>query len=50
MNLELFDDEQTVSADCPICGTESEPLGLLGTRLHYSCRACGLMYSHEVSE
>ena len=36
-------DDQT----CPMCGASNAPLGSLGSRVHYSCRACGMSFSHE---
>jgi tRNA(Ile2) C34 agmatinyltransferase TiaS len=30
---------------CPVCDAESAPMGQLGNRLHYRCRACGMMWS-----
>lgn len=32
--------------ECPVCNYSNEPMGTLGNRVHYRCRACGLMYSH----
>ena len=30
---------------CPVCAGESYPLGKLGSRVHYCCRACGAEFS-----
>ena len=30
---------------CPVCAGESYPLGKLGSRVHYCCRACGMEFS-----
>lgn len=35
---------------CPYCGEVNEPLGKLGNRVHYRCRACGIEYSHSSHE
>ena len=40
--------------ECPACGREDTPevaaLGVLGSRLHCKCRACGTMYSRDLAE
>ena len=33
------------SPACPVCAGESYPLGKLGSRVHYCCRACGMEFS-----
>ncbi len=35
------DDDES---DCPECGYVNAPLGILGTTVHYRCRACGAEY------
>ena len=30
---------------CPMCEFDNLPLGVLGSRLHYSCRVCGNEWS-----
>lgn len=30
---------------CPMCEFDNLPLGILGSRLHYSCRVCGNEWS-----
>jgi len=41
------DDEYANVRECPSCGEENGPMGALGNRQHYRCRACGMMYSHD---
>lgn len=31
--------------ECPVCEHLNPPLGVLGSRIHYRCRLCGIMYS-----
>lgn len=38
-------DEEIVP--CPVCDGEGVPLGALGNRMHYRCRACGMDFNHE---
>ena len=38
------------SGICPGCQAENAPMGVLGNRVHYQCRYCGLMYSHEMED
>jgi hypothetical protein len=35
---------------CPACGGEGGYLGQLGSRHHFSCRGCGMQFSHVESE
>jgi transcription elongation factor Elf1 len=37
--------------DCPVCGSEESgtELGVLGTRHHYRCSACGIDFSNDDS-
>lgn len=35
---------------CPVCDWLNEPMGQLGSRVHYRCRACGMDYSHPIRE
>ena len=37
------------AAECPACGEFNFPMGPLGKRMHYSCRACGMEYSHDTT-
>lgn len=37
-------DESSLT-NCEMCGEVNAPSGLLGNRIHYSCRACGWWYS-----
>jgi len=32
-------------SDCPTCGEQNEPMGVLGDKTWYRCRACGMEYS-----
>jgi hypothetical protein len=32
-----------------MCGALNAPMGYLGTRVHYSCRLCGMAWSLDVS-
>lgn len=32
------------AAPCPACGAENAPMGKLGRKTHYNCRACGAWY------
>jgi hypothetical protein len=32
-----------------MCGALNAPMGYLGTRVHYSCRLCGMTWSLDVS-
>ncbi len=34
---------------CPACGGETYPLGALGRRAHFRCRACGSDCSERVA-
>lgn len=35
--------------DCPVCGCPNVPMGQLGTRTHFCCRACGMGFSTAVT-
>lgn len=35
---------------CPSCTTINAPMGTLGRRLHYRCRACGQQWSVTPSD
>lgn len=32
---------------CPVCGSVGENLGNLGSKDHFRCRDCGIMFSHD---
>ena len=35
---------------CPVCdGSESIIMGILGNRVHYECRDCGMQYSETAT-
>lgn len=34
--------------ECPLCAGPGISLGLLGSREHFSCRACGMEFSRKV--
>lgn len=36
--------------ECPMCGGDGVPMGVLGSRAHYSCRQCGMEFSHDAPE
>jgi len=42
--------EEPEAMDCPTCGTPNDQSGMLGRRLHFTCRACGMWYSKETPE
>jgi hypothetical protein len=35
---------------CPMCDATAAPMGTLGRRVHYRCRDCGMMWSHEPAQ
>lgn len=43
------DDEPAETPACPVCGDETLPLGTLGRRAHFRCRACGAGCSVRVA-
>jgi hypothetical protein len=44
----FWDDPEYETETCPCCDTENYPIGNLGYRAHYRCRACGMMYSRSI--
>lgn len=40
-----YDDED--GAPCPMCGEMNQPMGSLGQKRQYNCRACGMWYSND---
>jgi len=35
-------DEEGIRGDCPVCGGEGEPLGVLGLLFWFRCVRCGI--------
>ena len=51
----IYDHEHDHDADdmtehCPACDTANDPMGMVGTRVHYSCRDCGAWYSAKIED
>lgn len=44
---EPWDDADEDAEQCEQCGGPAEPLGALGTTLHFRCRSCGWMQSRR---
>lgn len=49
MNEELFDAEEFIFDFCPECSEENTPIGILGKKIHYNCRYCGLWWSEDAA-
>lgn len=35
---------------CPYCNHDNYPIGVLGSRMHYSCCACGMQYDYQQTD
>jgi len=44
----VFWDDSPDEYSCPCCSEINFPIGNLGYRAHYRCRACGMMYSRSI--
>lgn len=55
MNEEYYDIESVEDIEepepsrCPMCDEANYPMGTLGNRRHYQCRACGSQWSFDVA-
>lgn len=48
-SVEAGDIYSNEPVECEVCSGQAEPIGALGNRLHYRCRACGADQSKEIS-
>ena len=45
----MQDEGEAIS--CPMCdGNDAQVLGILGYRVHFTCRACGWQFSHMLTK
>jgi uncharacterized protein (DUF983 family) len=43
-------EEEGIKGECPACGGEGEPLGLLGFLLWFRCIRCGIKFHVNTKE